>query len=32
VAIYELDEDGFFTEVCGQKVIKESCLDLDRTS
>jgi hypothetical protein len=32
VAIYELDEGGFFTEVCGQKVIKEACLDIDFTS
>jgi hypothetical protein len=29
--IFEVDEDGFFTQVCGQKVIKEPCL-LDFTS
>jgi hypothetical protein len=32
VAIFERDEEGFFTEVCGQPVIKESCVDLDTTS
>lgn len=31
MTIYKRDEEGFFTEVCGQKVIKESCLDLENT-